>query len=59
MILCYKTCLLTFAASIAVLLCVPAIAQQSTNLISPDQAGSAPPPPPQQQATAAQTPSGS
>jgi len=57
MILCYKTCLLTFAASIAVLLCVPAIAQQSTNLISPDQAGSAPPP--QQQATAAQTPSGS
>jgi hypothetical protein len=65
-----KNCLLTFAGSLALVLCAPAIAQQSADivqqsadiaqqsadLVSPDQAGSAPAP---QKATAAQTPSGS
>ena len=48
-------CLLTFAASLALALCVPAIAQQSADIVSPDQPPSAPAP---QQATAAQTSSG-
>jgi len=45
-----KTCLLTFAGSLALVLCVPAIAQQSADLVSNDQTGSAPVP---QQATTA------
>jgi hypothetical protein len=57
-----KTCLLTFAGSLALALCVPAlaqqsadIAQQSADLASPDQTGSAAAP---QKATATQTSSG-
>jgi opacity protein-like surface antigen len=37
-----KTCLSTFAGWLAVAICMPAIAQQSANLASPDQTGSAP-----------------
>lgn len=37
-----KTCILKFAGSLALATCVPGIAQQSTDLISNDQAGSAP-----------------
>jgi hypothetical protein len=61
-----KTCVLTFAALLALLalvLRVPAIAQQSADiaqqsadLVSPDQTGTAAA---SQKATAAQTPSGS
>jgi hypothetical protein len=57
-----KTYLLTFAGSLALLLCVPAIAQQSADiaqqsadLVSPDQTESSAGP---QKATASQTPSG-
>jgi len=50
-----KTCLLTFTGSLALALCVPAIAQQSADLTSPDQTESATTP---QQATAAQSSSG-
>ena len=39
-----KTCLLVFAGSLALVLCVPAIAQQSPSLITQDQTGSVPPP---------------
>jgi hypothetical protein len=39
-----KTCLLAFAGSLALVLCVPAIAQQSASVISQDQTGSAPAP---------------
>jgi hypothetical protein len=53
--LCRKTCILTFAGSLALMLCLPAIAQQSTDLITQDQTGSAPPP---QKAATAQTSSG-
>jgi hypothetical protein len=56
-----KTCLLTFAGTLALAICVPAIAQQSADLaqqsadlVSPDQTGGAPAP----QTTAAQTASG-
>jgi hypothetical protein len=38
------TCLMTFAILIGLLLCVPAIAQQESDLISLDQTGSAPAP---------------
>jgi len=34
-----KTCLLTFAGSLALLLCAPAIAQQSADPVSNDQTG--------------------
>ena len=50
-----KTCLLTFAGSLALMLCLPAIAQQTTDLVSPDQTESSPA---AQKATAAQTSSG-
>ena len=57
-----RSCLLTFAGSLAQALCVPAMAQQaadiaeqSATLVSNDQAGDAAAP---QKATAAQTPSG-
>lgn len=49
--------LLTFAVALAPALCVPAIAQQSAAIVSPDQAASAPAPAPQN-ATAAQASSG-
>jgi hypothetical protein len=39
-----ETCLLVFAGSLALVLCVPAIAQQSPSLITQDQTGSVPPP---------------
>ncbi len=51
----YRKILLTFTGTLALALCVPAIAQQSADLASPDQTESGPGP---QQATAAQTPSG-
>jgi hypothetical protein len=58
-----KNCLLTFAGSLALVLCVPAVAQQSADIahqsadiVSPDQAGSSAAA--SQKATAAQTPSG-
>ncbi len=47
--------LLTFAGSLALVLCAPAIAQQRADLVSPDQTESTPAP---QKATAAQTSSG-
>ncbi len=60
---CRGTSFLTFFGLLALVLCVPAIAQQSgdmaqpsADLASPDQTGSAPAAP--QTATAAQTPSG-
>ena len=34
-----KTCLLTFAGSLALVLCVPVIAQQSVDPVSNDQTG--------------------
>src|SRR5260370_34645656 len=37
-----KACLLTFACSLALVLCVPAVAQQSADLVSPEQTASAP-----------------
>lgn len=48
---CGKTFLSAFASSLALLLCVPAIAQQPADLITQDQTGSASPP---QKATTAQ-----
>jgi hypothetical protein len=53
---CGKNCLLGLAASLARVLCIPAIAQRSTDLISNDPTESASPP---QTATTAQTSSGS
>ncbi len=57
-----RNCLLTFAGSLALVLCAPAIAQQSADiaqqsadLVSPDQTESTPAP---QKATAGQTSSG-
>jgi hypothetical protein len=50
-----RNCLLTFAGSLALVLCAPAIAQQTADLVSPDQTESTPAP---QKATAGQTSSG-
>jgi hypothetical protein len=53
-----KSCILTFAASLALALCVPAIAQQSADLVSPDQTSTDQTAPAPQKAAAAQTASG-
>jgi hypothetical protein len=39
-----KTCLMTFTGSLALVLCVPAIAQQTADLVLSGQTGSAPAP---------------